>query len=453
MIGAATAFELGRQEAKVGSDRGGFDAVVIGAGVIGAATAFELGRRGRRVLCVDKLAAAGFGSTVNSCAIVRFTYSTYTGAAMAYEGLQYWLDWPVYLQAGDELGLISYKQCGMAALKDPGGHYLKVLPHFDAIGIPYEDWSTDELRRRLPIVDAGIFGPPKRPDDPDFWDDPTEQLPGAIFTPEAGYVSDPQLTAHNLQRAAEAAGAEFRFAAAVTAVSRRGGRVAGVTLDDGTTVAAPVVVNVAGPHSHLINRMAGVYDSMNIKTRALRHEVHHAPGPAGFDYERDGFNIADDDNGIYFRPETGNHILVGSTDPRCDPQDWVDPDDYDQRLSGEQWEAQVLRLNRRLPSVGVPHERKGVVDLYDVSDDWIPIYDRTDLDGFYVAIGTSGNQFKNAGVAGHCMAELIEAVESGHDHDRDPLVVPGRYTGLRIDMGAFSRNREVNPDSSMSVHG
>ena len=98
----------------------------------------------------------------------------------------------------------------------------------------------------------------------------------------------------------------------------------------------------------------------------------------------------------------------------------MDPDDYDQRLSADQWEAQVLRLNWRLPSLGVPHERKGVVDLYDVSDDWIPIYDRTDLVGFYVAIGTSGNQFKNAGVAGHCMAELIDAVEAGHDHDARP---------------------------------
>ena len=436
------------------SERAGrFDAVVIGAGVIGAATAFELGRRRRRVLCVDKLPAAGFGSTVNSCAIVRFTYSTYTGVAMAYEGLQYWLEWPDYLGTSDESGLVEYRQCGMAALKDPGGHYLKVLPHFDAVGVPYEDWSTAELMRRMPILDAGIYGPPKRPDDPDFWADATEDLPGAVFTPEAGYVSDPQLTAHNLQRAAEAVGAEFRFATAVTGVDQSAGRVTGVTLDDGTTVAAPVVVNVAGPHSYVINRMAGVYESMNIKTRALRHEVHHAPGPAGFDYERDGFNIADDDNGIYFRPETGNHILVGSTDPRCDPQDWVDPDDYDQRIGPEQWEAQVLRLSRRLPSVGVPHERKGVVDLYDVSDDWIPIYDRTDLDGFYVAIGTSGNQFKNAGVAGHCMAELIEAVESGHDHDADPLVVEGRYTGLPIDLSTFSRNREVNPDSSMSVHG
>ena len=224
-----------------------YDAVVIGAGVIGAATAFELGRRGWRTLCVDKLPAAGFGSTVNSCAIVRFTYSTFTGVAMAYEGLQYWLDWADYLGVGDELGLIEYKQCGMAALKDPGGHYLKVLPHFDAVGVAYEDWSTAELLRRMPILDAGIFGPPKRPDDPDFWADATEDLPGAVFTPEAGYVSDPQLTTHNLQRAAESAGAEFRFATAVTAVSRSNGTVTGVTLDDGTTVAAPVVVNVAGP--------------------------------------------------------------------------------------------------------------------------------------------------------------------------------------------------------------
>ena len=81
------------------------------------------------------------------------------------------------------------------------------------------------------------------------------------------------------------------------------------------------------------------------------------------------------------------------------------------------------------------------------------IYDRTDLDGFYVAIGTSGNQYKNAGVAGHCMAELIGAVEAGHDHDADPLTVNGRYTGLALNLGSFSRNREVNEDSSFSVNG
>jgi len=112
-----------------------------------------------------------------------------------------------------------------------------------------------------------------------------------------------------------------------------------------------------------------------------------------------------------------------------------------------------LRATRRLPQLGVPLTKKGFADLYDVSDDWLPLYDKTDLLGFYVAIGTSGNQFKNAGVVGHCMAELITAVEDGQDHDSDPLTVTGRYTGLEIDMGEFSRNRSINTNSSMSVHG
>ncbi len=38
-----------------------------------------------------------------------------------------------------------------------------------------------------------------------------------------------------------------------------------------------------------------------------------------------------------------------------------------------------------------------------------------------MAIGTSGNQFKNAGVAGRLMRELIEAGESNHDTDMKPL--------------------------------
>ena len=55
----------------------------------------------------------------------------------------------------------------------------------------------------------------------------------------------------------------------------------------------------------------------------------------------------------------------------------------------------------RIPTLRIPHRPVGIVGIYDVADDWIPVYDRTDLDGFYVALGTSGNQFKNAAIAGH----------------------------------------------------
>ncbi|MCP3993408.1 MAG: FAD-binding oxidoreductase, partial [Actinomycetia bacterium] len=249
-------------------------------------------------------------------------------------------------------------------------------------------------------------------------------------------------------------GGEFRFNAEVVTIERADGRVHGVMLASGETITAPIVVNVAGPHSFVINQMAGLEGTMSICTKALRHEVHHVAPPEGVSYDTTGCHVQDGDTGIYFRPEVGDNILIGSEDPACDPQEWVDdPDDFNREITPEQWEAQVLRLARRMPDLGVPGTGRGVVDLYDVADDWIPIYDKTDLAGFYVAIGTSGNQYKNAGVAAHCMGELIDAVEGGHDHDAEPVVVRGRYTGLEIDLGSFSRNRAINPDSSFSVNG
>ena len=47
-------------------------------------------------------------------------------------------------------------------------------------------------------------------------------------------------------------------------------RVSGVLLNSGESIYAPVVVNVAVPHSMKINQMAGVENDMNIKTKALK---------------------------------------------------------------------------------------------------------------------------------------------------------------------------------------
>ena len=81
------------------------------------------------------------------------------------------------------------------------------------------------------------------------------------------------------------------------------------------------------------------------------------------------------------------------------------------------------------------------------------VYDRTALPGYYVAIGTSGNQFKNAPVVGRFLQSLIAACEDGHDHDRDPVQVRLEATGHLADLGHYSRLRQVNRDSSFSVMG
>jgi sarcosine oxidase subunit beta len=320
------------------------------------------------------------------------------------------------------------------------------------LGIPFEDWDTGRLHRELPFYDTRRFAPPRRPDDPAFGESDGE-IAGAVLFPTCGYVADPQLAARNLQQAAEQHGARFRFNAKVSAIPTDRGRVTGVGLADGTEIAAPVVVNAAGPHSASVNRLAGVLGEMGVGTRALRQEVAHLPAPDGADFTARPLVCADGDVGCYWRSDVGNRLLIGGMEPACDPLEWVDdPDDWNASLT-EQWTAQVYRAALRMPGLPIPSQAQGIAALYDVSDDWIPIYDRTGLKGYYMAVGTSGNQFKNAPLVGVLMAELIEACEAGHDHDREPLRHTGRYTGRTIDLGFFSRRRSVNKESSFSVLG
>jgi sarcosine oxidase subunit beta len=429
-----------------------YDAIIIGAGIIGACVAYELSKRGWRTLNLDKLPAAGYGSTGASCAIIRTHYSTLDGAALAYESYFAWDDWAGYLGVEDERGLAKFVKSGCLVLKTEGnGHLRTICSNMDTLDIPWQDWGPEQIEARLPFYDLGRFGPPNRPDDAAFGE-ADGAIAGGVFFPCAGYISDPQLASHNAQRAAEAKGAAFRFNSEVAAIRRQSGRVQGVTLAAGEEIAAPVVVNVAGPHSAKINRMAGVVEGMRITTRALKQEVAHVPFPKGFDFERGGLVTSDSDVGCYCRPEVGNHILIGSEDPPCDPREWVDPDDYDRNFS-EQWQVQVQRVAQRIRGLPVSSPLKGVVDLYDVTEDWIPIYDQSDLKGFYMACGTSGNQFKNAPVAGAMMAELILACEGGRDHDRDPVPFRLEHLGRTIDLGFYSRRREINPESSFSVLG
>jgi sarcosine oxidase subunit beta len=433
-----------------------YDAIIIGCGIIGNCIAFELAKKGWQTLSVDKLGGSGFGSTAASCAIVRAHYSTYEGVAIAYAGFDIWKNWTEYCEIEDPSGMAVYRDKGSLLLKTQGHDWKKVRRHFDAVGVAYEEWDLDQIRERMPIFDLHTYWPVTRPEgDPRFFEPRDKMLEGGIFCPEAGYMSDPKLSTQNVQVAAENKGADFKFNVQVAAVRQANHRTVGIALSDGTKVDSPVVVNVAGPHSFVINRMAGVEATNKIKTRALRHEVAYVPSPPGFDYEQNGFQVGDGDNGIYMRPELGNSILVGSEDPACDPKVWVeDPDRFNRQVTDLQWNAQVYRCARRIPNLPIPNQKRGLVDLYDVSDDWIPIYDKSDLDGYYMAIGTSGNQYKNGPVAGMMMAELIDNVENHNlDHDATPLQFKLPKIGQRIDVGFYSRNRDINPDSSFTVNG
>jgi sarcosine oxidase, subunit beta len=415
--------------------------VVIGAGVIGSAVAFELARRGRSVVCVDSGPGPGMGSTSASSAIIRFHYSTPEAVLTAWEAAAQWAHLEKHLGASERFPTARFIRTGCLVLDSPGTNRSEVLEHFDTFGVPYEELSSAQIRDRYPELDLGGYSPPRAVDDPDFAGEPHGKL-GGYFTPDAGFIDDPALAALNFMEAARRHGATFRPRTRVIAVEKESGMVTGVTLDSGEFIAASIVVNAAGPGSRRINGMADVLPEMRISNRPLRQEVHVTPAPSGFDLDN-GTIVTDLDLGTYFRPHLGGTLLVGGTEPECDPLEWVDePDDFDMLPTVDGFERNVYRMARRLPSVGIPHRPIGLAGLYDVSDDWVPLYDKAALNGYYMACGTSGNQFKNAPMVGKFIAELVEAAERGQDHDVDPVRVRGERTGREIDLSAFSRLRD-----------
>ncbi len=425
---------------------------VIGAGVIGCSIGLSLARAGHDVTLIDRAPGPGLGSTSASSAIVRFHYSTYEGAALAWEAKHEWERWPEFLGVTDESGYAHYLQTGVLVLDTPGYDLTAVIGHYDRLGIPYERLSAAALRARFPYLSADAYYPPRQVADPEFWDAPTSEL-GAMWTPEGGFVDDPSLAAHNLWTAATAAGVRSEFRAEVVEIHRDASGVGGIRLADGRALGADLIVNAAGPHSSHLNRLAGVLEDFTVSTRPMRQEVHNLGAPATLAGGL-GPTVGDGDLGTYFRFAPGGQILVGSQEPDCDPLEWLDDaDSFDVAPTGPVFERQSLRLARRVPDAHVPNRPTGIAGVYDVSSDWIPIYDRTSLPGYYVAIGTSGNQFKTAPCIGAVMSALVGDGLAGGDHDSSPVHWTAPHTGAILDLSHFSRRRAPNPSSSNSVLG
>ncbi len=424
-----------------------YDAIVIGAGVMGASVSLELARGGRSVLCVDAGEAVGSGSTSSSSAVIRFNYSTPDSILTAWEAGHRWKRFADHLGFVDPDGMVRYVETGCLALDTPNDNRPQVTEMFGRFGIPYEDLSGQEIQERLPALDKGDFYPPRPVDDPLFADEPAKDIAG-YYTPEGGFIDDPMRAAQNFMYAARQHGARVQLRSRVTEIRRSGGSVQGITLSSGEAIDAPVVINVGGPAAAHLNEMAGVAEEMRVKSRPLRQEVHVVEAPENWTPEA-GSLVSDPGVGVYFRPGLGGTVLIGSTEPECDELHWVDDHtDFNPVPTPELFEAQVLRTARRLPELRIPLAPVGLADLYDASDDWAPLYDKTSLAGFFMACGTSGNQFKNATMVGTFMAALVDAAAAGQDHDVDPVQVTGDLTGETINLGAFSRLREKSSTSN-----
>lgn len=421
------------------------DLVIVGAGIVGCSIAVAARRAGFTVTVIDRNTRPGFGSTSSSAGIIRVHAMDRESAILANASVPLWENWRAHTETPHRDDVAEFVRCGSIILDTGDASEEALASTMSAAGISFSRVDTNELASRFPYLDLHRFGPPASVSSTEFWEEPTELLPGALYTPTSGYVGDPALATQNLADQARRDGAEFLLGSTVIGFSEAPKDTTGVILDNGVVLHAAAVINAAGPHSKPINTLASVGGDFTISLRNLRQELHYLQTPEHIDLSQEGVHIVDGDLGINFRPDGTNAVLVGSNGDAVDsPTKDEDPDLYRSDPTRSTWLTHTTRVARRIPGTKVPAQPTGVAGLYDATEDWLPIYDRTDRPGFFVAIGTSGNQFKTAPVIGELMVQLVQAFFEGRNTDTQPLTFTPSGSDRSIDASVFSRLRSPN---------
>lgn len=361
-----------------------YDTVIVGGGIMGCATAMELARRGQRVAVVEKGALAS-GSTGRSSAIVRQHYSNEVTARMARYGLQVFSDFGERVGGGS--GFVRSGFLVLVPSEDAEGLRSNVALQ-RSVGVDTRLLSPEEIGEVLPDVAAA-------------------DLVAAAYEPGAGYA-DPHRTTTSMADAARRFGARFLLGTEVTGIDIRGGRVRGVETSAGP-LSADAVVNCAGPWGARVAALAG----LDVPVDACRAQVSVFNRPDG--HRGDHPVVLDFAHASYFRPETGDLMLVGLIDP-SEADDVVDPDAYPEHTDtgfdlevGQRWMA-------RCPAMAAAAPRRGYAGLYAVTPDWHPVIDQVpEGSGHFLCTGFSGHGFKLGPAVGLLTAQMVTGEEPAFD--------------------------------------
>jgi sarcosine oxidase, subunit beta len=373
-------------------------ALVVGGGVMGASIAGELARRGVGVTLLEKR-RLGAGSSGKSGAILRAFYPQPTLVRMARDSRD------AYARFESEHGLaIGFRRPGALFLAPPEqAETLRgIVATLVALGVRAQFVEGPRL--------AGIE-PRLRVDGP---------LVGA-HEPDAAFV-DPHKAVTAFGTLATRAGAEIVIGERALQLMRDGSRIVGAVTDLGERRADVVVLAVNAWTAPLL---AGA--GLTLPVLAVRPEQAYfeppdrfgAPTPIVCDFELD----------VYYKDEGGRGVRVGRLGYEEDPR--VDPDAYDEGVSGSFVAWTRAQIARRLPPFADATSWGGCGALYGVTPDaqaaigFVP-----GVDGLFVAAGFSGHGFKLAPSVGKGVAEwLVDGSPAAFDAG---FFDPGRFAAGRL---------------------
>lgn len=347
-------------------------AVVIGGGVVGCSIAYHLARRGMRDIVVLERETVGAGTTSKAAGGIRAQFPTETEIRFSLESIA------VFERFADEFGV------------DPGyrkiGYLFLVSDADDLQGFQ----ERIALQRRLGVdvrvitpADAQALVPALRVDD----------LVAAVWGPQDGMAGPAEVTAGFARRAREL-GARIVEGVEVTAIELERGQVAGVGTSTGR-LAAPLVINAAGPAAARVARLAGIVVPVRPRRRHIffTEPFPAIPGPVPLTTDRA--------SGFYFRKELDQLLLS--------PGDVEDVgDDLSTPVDWARVEETVDKAVHRIPVIEKARIAGGWAGLRPLTPDdhaiigWAPR-----VEGFFLAVGFGGHGFQHSPATGRHVADWI----------------------------------------------
>jgi sarcosine oxidase subunit beta len=346
--------------------------VIIGGGVMGASVAYHLALKGcRDVLLLEREPFFGLGATGRCAGGIRYQFSTPINVRLSQLSL------PMLERFEGETGqAIDLRWCGYLFLltnERDVSHFRANVSMQRRLGVSVEWLDGDEVRRRVPLLEAG------------------DVLAGSFHAGDG--LADPHGVVAGYVAAARRMGAHLFNDVSVLAVETRGGRISGVRTSAGL-VACQVLVNAAGPWSALVSQMAGVPLPVTPIRRQMLTTTPLAGLPADFPF------IIDFAQSLYFHRE-GEGVLTGMSNSS-------QPAGFDQSVD-EAWELVHLEAAiARLPLLQQAGRLAGWAGLYEVTPDAHPIIGPAPrLPGYYLVTGFSGHGFMHGPAAGLLLSEII----------------------------------------------
>jgi sarcosine oxidase len=347
---------------------------VVGAGAFGGWTALYLLRAGAQVTVVDAWGPGNSrASSGGETRIIRGGYGSdqpYT--RLAARALQLWREHEVRWKQKflHRIGVLW-----MAGADD--AFERASLPELRAAGLPFEELSPQDLRRRWPQINH-------------------EDIRWGLFEPESGY-----LTARAACRAVVeefvASGGEFRVAAASPPDQ------SGLSLSDGSKLRADQYVFACGPWLGKL-----FPDVIGDKVRATKQDVFFFGTPPGDQHFEEGrFPVWADNRQTFFYGIPGNlgrgfKVADDTRGPAFDPTSG------ERTVSPDNLKKVREYLAFRFPGLkDAPLIETGVCQYENTPDNHFIIDRHPSADNVWIVGGGSGHGFKHGPALGEMVAGLV----------------------------------------------